>query len=527
MNINYIAPEFSNLAELLEHSFQAYADLPAYQCLGQQFSFAELEQKSRYLAQWLQNCTALQAGDRIAIQLPNITQYPIAVYAALRAGLIVVNTNPLYTPREMQHQFSDSGAKALIILADLLPKLETILADTALETILVTKVTDLLSPGAHEQSGYLSLTAAIALGAELPVLQPCMARRDDIAVLQYTGGTTGVAKGACLSHGNLLANAQQMRDRLLQKLGTGEETFVCPLPLYHIYAFTVNMLSLFHMGNLNVLIPNPRDLDAFVGCLQKVPVTGMAGINTLFVGLCQHPQFKQLDFSQLKVTFSGGSALTSAAFELWKQVTGCTITEGWGLSETSPVVTLNHFGQEQVGTVGLPLPHTEVQVWNEQQQRQPDGFEGELVIRGPQVMQGYWNKPDETAKVMHQGFFKSGDIGIILADGSVKIVDRLKDMIIVSGFNVYPNEVEDVLSRHPAVLESAVVSEPDERTGERVCAYVTLRTGVHAEVTANELIQHCQELLTAYKVPKTLRFLQELPKSSVGKVLRRELRLPK
>lgn len=520
MNQHYPALEFSNLAQLIEHSCREFGNASAYQCLGQSLSFNEIEEKSRYLAQWFQHKTTLKQGDRIAIQLPNIIQYPIVAYAALRAGLVIVNTNPLYTSREMLHQFKDSGAKALVILSDLLPKLDSIRNDTVLDTILVTSAADLLKPGASVPTGDIPLLSAIAEGAHLPELQPSQAGLQDIAVLQYTGGTTGVAKGACLSHGNLLSNAEQMRERMLARMNIAEETFVCPLPLYHIYAFTVNMLSLFSMGNINILIPNPRDIEGFISVLIKSEITGIAGINTLFVGLCQHPHFKQVDFSRLKVTFSGGAALTSAAYELWKQVTGCTITEGWGLSETSPVVTLNHFGKEQVGSVGEPLQHTEVQVWDKHNKPLAIGQEGELVIRGPQVMLGYWNRPDETAKVMQDGFFRSGDIGLIQSDGRVKIVDRLKDMIIVSGFNVYPNEVEDILSSHPAVIEAAVVGESDERTGERVCAFVT----TSVDVSVEELIRHCQQQLAAYKVPKVINFLAELPKSSVGKVLRRELR---
>ncbi|MEI8594317.1 AMP-binding protein [Photobacterium sp. Hal280] len=511
---------FTNLADFLADGFARYADKPAFHCLGQTLTYSDIEQRSRHLAQWLQHQSGLQAGDRIAIQLPNIIQYPIAAYAAIRAGLVVVNTNPLYTAREMQHQFSDAGVKALIILEDLLPKYEAIRDQVPVENVLVTAATDLLTNSTEAGHQYLALNAVIASGKQQPTLRPNTAGTDDIAVLQYTGGTTGVAKGACLSHGNILANAAQMSHRILQKGVPGEETFVCPLPLYHIYAFTVNMMGLFYLGAQNVLIPNPRDIEGFIKILKSQRFTGFAGINTLFVGLCQHPEFRQLDFSALKVTFSGGAALTGKAFELWQSITGCTITEGWGLTETSPVSTLNPFDSEQINSVGVPLINTVVEVWDEHHRPLPQGEVGELVIKGPQVMQGYWQRPDETAKVLVNGFVKTGDLGLIAPDGYIRIVDRLKDMIIVSGFNVYPNEIEEVLCRHQHIVEAAVVGETDEKTGEAVHAHIT--TSVCLDEA--EIIAFCREHLTAYKVPKRISVHQELPKSTVGKILRRELR---
>ncbi|WP_346838404.1 AMP-binding protein [Microbulbifer sp. SAOS-129_SWC] len=512
-------PQFRNTAEFIEHSCKRFADRPAYHCLGQALTFAEIEQQSRHLAQWLQH-SGLQPGDRIAIQLPNITQYPIAAYAALRAGLVIVNTNPLYTPREMQHQFSDAGVRALVILADMLPKFEQIRADTDIEQVLVTGATDLRMAPADSAHGYQDFVAAIEQGAALPALQPSRAARDDIAILQYTGGTTGVAKGACLTHENILANAAQMLDRITQRCSEGEEVFVCPLPLYHIYAFTVNMLAMFSIGTLNILIPDPRDLDTFVATIKPFRFTGLGGINTLFVGLCRHPEFQQLDFSSLKVTFSGGAALTRTAAELWQSVTGCPVTEGYGLSETAPVATLNKFGAEEIGTVGVPLIGTRVEAWDENDQPLPVGEVGELVISGPQVMQGYWQRPEETANVMRHGFFHTGDMGLVQTNGNIRIVDRLKDMIIVSGFNVYPNEIEDVLSSHPQIAEVAVTGTADDRTGEAVVAHVVLG----GDVSAQELIDFCRQQLTAYKVPKHVVIHKELPKSTVGKILRRELR---
>ena len=514
--------KYPNITAFLTHSLEKFADRPAYHCLGQTLTFGEIDEKSRHLAQWFQHECGLQSGDRIAIQLPNIIQYPIAAYAAFRAGLVVVNTNPLYTPREMQHQFSDSGAKALVILTDFLDKYEAIKNDTSIEHVLVTGAAELLGQPLEVPAGCHGLSSALERGRELPPVREVTAIHEDIAVLQYTGGTTGVAKGACLTHANLLANAAQMGVRISQRGNEGEEIFVCPLPLYHIYAFTVNMLTLFSMGALNILIPNPRDLDSLVKTIEPFRFTGFAGINTLFAGLCRHAGFKQLDFSRLKMTFSGGTALTSTAAELWQSVTDCPVTEGWGLSETSPVITLNEFDREEVGTVGTPLAQTEVQVWDDNSQAVAQGESGELVVRGPQVMLGYWQRPDETAKVMHNGFFRTGDVGLIQDNGNIRIVDRLKDMIIVSGFNVYPNEVEDVLSRHPQVLEAAVVGSPSEQTGEAVCAHLV----VDGEINESELLVFCREQLTPYKVPKQIVLHKELPKSTVGKILRRELRNP-
>ena len=513
-------PLFRNIAEFIETQCNKFFDKPAYHCLGQTLTFAEVEEKSRNLARWLQHESGLQQGDRIAIQLPNIIQYPIAAYAALRAGLVVVNTNPLYTPREMKHQFTDSGAKALVILSDMLPKFEEIKTDTGIEQVVVTGAADLLAPPAESTHDYHDFVAAMETGASLPDLQPLMASREDIAVLQYTGGTTGVAKGACLTHENILANAAQMLERISTRCEEGKEIFVCPLPLYHIYAFTVNMMSLFSVGTMNILIPNPRDLDGFIEAIKPFKFTGVAGINTLFVGLCRHPGFQQLDFSALKMTFSGGTALTGAAADLWESVTGCAVTEGYGLSETSPVATFNNFGSEELGTVGSPLAQTKVEAWDEDGNVLPVGEVGELVISGPQVMQGYWQRPEETAKVMRKGFFRTGDMGMVQANGNIKIVDRLKDMIIVSGFNVYPNEVEDVLCRHPQVIEAAVTGTQDEKTGEAVVAHVVLTEAASRE----EIIDFCRLELTGYKVPKHVIVHKELPKSTVGKILRRELR---
>lgn len=507
-----------NIADFIEATFETYADKPAFSCLGQTLSFSDIEEKSRALACYLQKHPSLIAGDRIAIQLPNLTQYPIAAYGALRAGLVLVNTNPLYTPREMQHQFSDSGAKALIILEDLLPKLDAIKADTQVDVVITTKAPDLLTNDiSPAQDGCISFNHILNEYKDQALAPRSSVSLDDNCVLQYTGGTTGVSKGACLSHRNILCNSEQVFERLDKKCVAGEEIFVCPLPLYHIYAFTVNMVMFFSRGNLNVLIPNPRDLDAFIQSIKPFKFTGFSGINTLFVGLCHHEEFKTLDFSAFKLTISGGTALTSSAVDIWKNVTGCSITEGYGLSETAPVLCFNTPDHEVLGTVGTPLADTEIELWDENDEI---ADEGQIVARGPQVMSGYWNMPEETAKVMKDGFFKTGDVGVRLPTGEVKIVDRLKDMIIVSGFNVYPNEVEDVLTKHPQILEAAVIGEADDKTGEKVAAYITL----DGDLSKDAIINHCRDHLTAYKVPKKVEFLAELPKSTVGKILRRELR---
>lgn len=518
MSHQLINPEFKSLADFIEYSLKKHADKPAFSCLGHTLSFAEIDAKSAALASWLQQQDNLVPGDRIIIQLPNLNQYPIAAYAALRAGLVIVNTNPLYTPREMQHQFKDSGAKAIVILADLVPKLTAIKANTDIELVITTSTTDFIAESKGAPEGCINLMKILEQHKDTKLAPRPEVSISDNCVLQYTGGTTGVSKGACLSHANIMANSEQTRLGLESKCREGEEIFICPLPLYHIYAFTVNMIMFASNGNLNVLIPTPRDLNALVSAIKPFKFTGFAGINTLFIGLCHHSEFKTLDFSKLHLTLSGGAALTSAADSIWRSVTGCTISEGYGLSETSPTLCLNKPGEERLGTVGKPAVGTEVQLWDENDNPLE---EGQIVVRGPQVMSGYWNMPEETAKTMTKdGFFKTGDVGARLPGGYIQIIDRLKDVIIVSGFNVYPNEVEEILTLHPAINEAAVVGSPDDITGEKVCAYIT----ISSKVAESEVIAHCKELLTAYKSPKKVIFMDELPKSTIGKVLRRELK---
>lgn len=519
--------KYSSLIDLIERTSQRFGDKTAYACLGKNSSFNEVERDSRYFAAYLQNNTNLKPGDRIAIQLPNITQFVIAAYGALRAGLILVNTNPLYTERELIHQFNDSGAKALVVLSDLLPTLAKVVATTPIELVISTHPLDLIDPQVQPKTGLKNVEFCHVLqqGALLPFTR-FVPTLSDLAALQYTGGTTGLSKGAMLTHGNMLANATQVKSRIGSVISEGEDIFVAPLPIYHIYAFMVNLVLYFECGGCSVLIPNPRDINGLIKTLAKYPFTGFAGLNTLFVALCHQPEFKALDFSHLKITISGGTALTAAAANLWQQTTGNTISEGYGLSETSPVISLNAPGYQKIGTIGKPVLGTEVKLLDESGKEVPLGTAGELAARGPQVMLGYWNNPQETANVMTpDGFFKTGDIAVVTAEGFHQIVDRKKDMIIVSGFNVYPNEVENVLASHPNIIECAVVGVKDEHSGEAVKAFIVLKDDSQEhEKIKTAILNFCREQLTAYKLPKQIEFMPQLPKSTVGKILRRELK---
>ncbi|AEA67410.1 long-chain-fatty-acid--CoA ligase FadD2 [Pseudomonas brassicacearum] len=537
---------YKSVIEVFERSCKKFADRPAFSNMGVTLTYAELERYSAAFAGYLQAHTDLAPGDRIAVQMPNILQYPIAVFGALRAGLIVVNTNPLYTAREMRHQFKDSGARALVYLNMFGQKVQEVLPDTDLQYLIEAKMGDLMPTAkgwlvntmvskvkkmvpAYSLPQAISFKSALRLGRGQGI-KPLKVSLDDIAVLQYTGGTTGLAKGAMLTHGNLVANMQQARACLGQLgddghplLREGQEVMIAPLPLYHIYAFTANCMCMMVTGNHNVLITNPRDIGGFIKELKNWRFSLLLGLNTLFVALMDHPDFKTLDFSSLKVTNSGGTALIKATAERWEQITGCGITEGYGLTETSPVASANPYGgKSRLGTVGMPVPGTLMKVINDDGVEQPLGERGELCIKGPQIMKGYWNKPEATAEVLdHEGWFKSGDIAVIDPDGFVRIVDRKKDMIIVSGFNVYPNEIEDVVMAHPKVANCAVIGVPDERSGEAVKLFVVAReTGVSLE----ELKAYCKENFTGYKVPKHIVLRESLPMTPVGKILRRELR---
>ncbi|ROM71593.1 long-chain fatty acid--CoA ligase [Pseudomonas brassicacearum] len=537
---------YKSVVEVFERSCKKFADRPAFSNMGVTLTYAEVERYSAAFAGYLQAHTDLVPGDRIAVQMPNVLQYPIAVFGALRAGLIVVNTNPLYTPREMRHQFKDSGARALVYMNLFGQKVQEVLPDTDLQYLIEAKMGDLMPTA----KGWLvntviskvkkmvpdySLPQAVSFKSALRLgrghgIKPLKVSLDDIAVLQYTGGTTGLAKGAMLTHGNLVANMQQTRACLGQVgddghplLREGQEVMIAPLPLYHIYAFTANCMCMMVTGNHNVLITNPRDIGGFIKELKNWRFSLLLGLNTLFVALMDHPDFKTLDFSNLKVTNSGGTALIKATAERWEQITGCGITEGYGLTETSPVACANPYGgKSRLGTVGLPVPGTLMKVISDDGVEQPFGERGELCIKGPQIMKGYWNKPEATAEVLDsEGWFKSGDIAVIDPDGFVRIVDRKKDMIIVSGFNVYPNEIEDVVMAHPKVASCAVIGVPDERSGEAVKLFVVAReTGVSLE----ELKAYCKENFTGYKIPKHIVLRDSLPMTPVGKILRRELR---
>lgn len=532
------SPAHGSVNALLAAAVARFGDRPALSGFRHTLSFRELDRLSGAFASWLQHHTDLQPGDRIAIQMPNLLQYPVVALGALRAGLIVVNTNPLYTAREMEHQFRDSGARALVVMANMAAAAAAVLPHSEIRHVVVTEVADLhpfphrvlLNAGARYMKkmvpayhipGAVALRRALALGARR-AHREAQPAREDVAILQYTGGTTGVSKGAMLSHANVVDNVQQAGVLFsTYDFREGEETLLLPLPLYHIYAFNA-CLGMIARGARTCLVANPRDLPALVGEFARERPTGFAGLNTLFVALCNNEQFRALDFSALKLTMSGGMALTMDAAKRWKEVTGVDIVEGYGMTETSPVISLNPVHANRLGTIGLPVPSTEVRIVDDAGNEVEAGQPGELVVRGPQVMLGYWNRPDETAKVMSDGgWLHTGDVAIVTAEGYLKIVDRKKDMIVVSGFNVYPNEIEDVVVAHPDVLECAAVGIADPRTGEAVRVFVVPR---NPSLTEQQLREYCRQNLTGYKMPRDFVFRDELPKSNVGKILRRELR---
>ncbi|MFV3305520.1 long-chain-fatty-acid--CoA ligase FadD2 [Pseudomonas sp. NY15181] len=537
---------YKSVVEVFERSCKKFADRPAFSNLGVTLTYAELDRLSAAFGAYLQKNTDLKPGDRIAVQMPNVLQYPIAVFGALRAGLIVVNTNPLYTAREMRHQFKDSGARALVYV-NLFGKLvQEVLPDTGIEYLIEARMGDLLPAlkgllvntvvkHVKKMVPEYSLPQAVSFKDALRQgrghgLQPVKVGLEDIAVLQYTGGTTGVAKGAMLTHGNLVANMQQVHACLQQHgpdgkplMQVGNEVMIAPLPLYHIYAFTANCMCMMVNGNHNVLITNPRDIPGFIKELKQWRFSALLGLNTLFVALMDRPEFKEIDFSNLKVTNSGGTALVTATAERWKAMTGCSVVEGYGLTETSPVVTTNPYGDKaRLGTVGIPVAGTALKVIDDDGRDLGLGERGELCVKGPQVMKGYWQRPEATAEVLDaEGWLRTGDIAVIDPDGFVRIVDRKKDLIIVSGFNVYPNEIEDVVMAHPKVANCAAVGVPDEKSGEAVKLFVVPREG---GVTVEELKAYCKENFTGYKVPKHIVIKDALPMTPVGKILRRELR---
>jgi long-chain acyl-CoA synthetase len=538
--------QYESLAALLEEAFTRHGPRTAYVGMGVPMTFAELDRRSLAFAAWLQS-RGLKAGDRVALMMPNVLQYPVALAGALRAGLVVVNVNPLYTPRELEHQLSDSGARAIVILENFATTLQAVIARTRIETVVVTAMGDMLGGlkgmivnavvrhvkkmvPAFSLPQAVPMKQVIAQGRGLAFQKPVIAR-NDLAFLQYTGGTTGISKGAALSHRNLIANVLQSEAWMQPALNNprrplpegAQLTIVCALPLYHIFALTVCSLLGMRVGGLNVLIPNPRDLPALVKEIRGHRINVFPAVNTLYNALVHHEGFRQLDFSGLVVSNGGGMAVQEATATRWLELTGCPICEGYGLSETSPSATCNPTDTDQYsGTIGLPLPSTEIAIVDDHGSPLPSGERGEIAIRGPQVMQGYWQRPDETALVMtDDGFFRSGDIGIMDERGHVRIVDRKKDMILVSGFKVYPNEVEQVAALHADVLEVAAVGVPDERTGEAVKLFVVRK---NPTLTEEAIMAYCAERLTGYKRPRQIEFRDELPKTNVGKILRRALR---
>jgi long-chain acyl-CoA synthetase len=528
---------YNSVVELLEKSVKKFGYKNAYVNFGKSMSFNELDHHSKTFASYLQN-SGLNPGDRIAIQMPNLLQYPIALFGALRAGLIVVNTNPLYTPREMKHQFNDAGIKAIVILANFASNLEKILSKTNIQHVIITEMGDQIGGikgrlvnmivkrvkkmvPAYSIPFGINFKKVLKLGEKLNY-NPITIKESDIAFLQYTGGTTGVAMGATLTHRNIVSNMLQIREWMKPKLKEREELVITALPLYHIFALTVNCLCMLQMGAENILITNPRDLSSFIKDLKKYPFTFISGVNTLFNGLLNHPNFPEVDFSNLKVSVGGGMAVQNIVADSWEKMTGCPLVEGYGLSETSPVLSCNPIdGSHQIGTIGLPIPGTDMKILDDDGIEVNTGDTGEICATGHQIMKGYWNREEETKNAFHGDWFRTGDIGMMLEDGFFKIVDRKKDMILVSGFNVYPNEIEEVVAQLDGVLEVAAIGIPDEKTSEAVKLFIVKKG---SDLSEEVVIRHCKENLTKYKIPRQIEFLEELPKSNVGKIIRRILR---
>ncbi|PRC91629.1 long-chain-fatty-acid--CoA ligase [Solimicrobium silvestre] len=534
--------KYHSLAQLMEESLKKFASRPAFVCMDKSITYAELDAMSLKIAAWLQS-KGIKKGARIAIMMPNILQYPVVMLGVIRAGYTVVNVNPLYTPRELEHQLKDSGAEAIFILENFATTLEQVIAHTPVKHVVVACMGDLLGTvkgtivnlvvrhvkkmvPAFSLPGSISFNSVLSSAARLSQ-NPVEFSMDDLAFLQYTGGTTGVSKGAMLTQRNIVANVIQadawFQPALSKQPDSHQLTMVCALPLYHIFALTVCGLVGMRLGALNILIPNPRDMPGFIKELGKYKVDMFPAVNTLYNGLMNNSEFAKLDFSNLKLSMGGGMAMQKAVTERWKKITGSTICEGYGLSETSPIASAHPLdGTGVAGSIGLPLPSTELKILDDNGDEVPLGQPGEIGIRGPQVMAGYWNNPAETAKVMTaDGFFKTGDIGVMDETGCTKIVDRKKDMILVSGFNVYPNEIEGVVAMHPGVLEVACVGVPDEHSGEAVKLYIVKKDPA---LTVQDILEYCKHELTGYKKPRHIEFRTELPKTNVGKILRRELR---
>ena len=538
------AKRHASIPDLIEKICRKYGDKPAFSNFDCMMSYAELDRRSRDFAAFLQSLPGMTKGERVAIMSPNLMQYPLALAGVLRAGMIVVNVNPLYTPRELEHQLKDSGAKAIVIVENFAATLQQVLQNTKVEHVITTQLGDLLPPPKRwivnlvvkflkkmvppwRIGGSIDLHSALARGARA-TFTPVSLTHDDIAFLQYTGGTTGLSKGAMLTHQNILANIEQAGAWIGGNLKEGEETVISPLPMYHIFCLTTTLYFM-TLGVVNVLITNPRDLPAFVKELGKWKWSVLTGVNTLFNGLLHTPGFSELNFSGLKVVVGGGAAVLKPVAEKWQQVTGHYLTEAYGLTETSPAASINPLGTPWNGSIGLPISSTEFSIRDDDFNELPvwtgegeiEKCTGEICIRGPQVMKGYWQLPAETAKVMKDGWLKTGDVGNINAKGYVTITDRKKDMILVSGFNVYPNEIESVIAMHPGVLECAAIGVPDDKTGEAVKAVIVKKD---AALTKESVIEHCKRELTSYKIPRQVEFRDSLPKTPIGKILRRELR---
>jgi long-chain acyl-CoA synthetase len=518
-----------SVLKMLEDAMKRYADKTAFRCFGQTLTYAETDRLSRNFAAYLQHKLAIKKGDRIAVMLPNLPAFPLAMLGIVRAGAAQVNVNPLYTPRELEYQLNDAGVKIIVIFSGVSATLAEIIAKTAVEQVISVSLGDgigiaLPSPPVDDRlENVVAFSEVLAQGAEL-AFTPVALTGDDLLFLQYTGGTTGISKGAALSHRNLVANTEQFKAFVPDAVRPGQEVVVTALPLYHIFALMVNFISYYSIGAENWLVPNPRDMNSFVEIMRKARCTIFTGVNTLFGGLLMHPNIRDVDFSRLRVAIGGGTAVLPTTSHRWRELTGKDVLEGYGLSETSPILTLNPMTMGGFSaTVGLPLPSTHIKLLNNEDKEARCGEPGEICARGPQVMEGYWQKPEANAAAFTaDGYFRTGDIGIFDKRGFLRIVDRKKDMIIVSGFNVYPNEVEAVAAACPGVVECACIGKPNEKTGEAVCLFVAKDPG--ATLTHADVIAHCRRELTAYKVPKEVRFLKSLPKSNVGKILRRNLR---
>ncbi|KJV28553.1 long-chain fatty acid--CoA ligase [Pantoea sp. SM3] len=532
------ADRYTSLVELFEHAALQYADQTAFINMGQPMTYRQLDKQSRDFAAWLQQGLGLKQGDRVALMMPNLLQYPVALFGVLRAGMVVVNVNPLYTPRELKHQLNDSGASAIVIVSNFAHTLEKVVAETPIKHVMLTRMGDQLAPikatlvnfvvkyvkklvPKYHLPGAVPFRSALQQGAQMTYQRPTLTN-SDLAFLQYTGGTTGVAKGAMLTHGNMQANLEQTKATYGKLLRAGKEQVVTALPLYHIFALTVNGLLFLDLGGTNLLITNPRDIPGFVKELSKFPFTAITGVNTLFNALLNDENFNKLDFSTLRLSAGGGMAVQKAVAERWEKLTGHYLLEGYGLTECSPLVSVNPYDITcHTGSIGLPVPSTDVRIVDDEDNDVAPGEPGELCIRGPQVMVGYWQRPDATEEVLKNGWLHTGDVVNVDGEGFIRIVDRKKDMILVSGFNVYPNEIEDVLMQHPKVREAAAIGVPSDLSGEAVKVCIVKKD---PSLTKEEVLDHCRRQLTGYKVPKIIEFRDELPKTNVGKILRRELR---